>query len=530
MGLWAKSVVMFNAIREHGTQRIRRLADRTGLSTSSVHRHLQAIDRRDRSPESSWWETEAGRAWLIRLIVATLCVVGLQRGVGAETLSELFGRLRLEAHVGCAPSALRRVMHTLERLILETTTAWEQAGIAHGERRPVIGAVDATFLQRMMLVCMDVASGSVFMEEVAMDRRFDTWYGRANERLSTCGTEVLSLVSDRAKALVTLAQTGLGCLSIPDVLHLSHELATGSALCLVGRLRHAKRDLEHAKQHLERWQQRAQAERAHAAQVQARIVACATSLTHGQGVGSAWRQHLSTLARIMHPWGLVDAIRQTSKAGEEQVRAELEAIETLRKRNGLPMKKEPVAKVRTQRASISALVDLWWQTVRQDMAQMAMTPRWTQWTEALVVPRMSWHDQRRRTRCPVHKAQIELVLQVGAEACAQHPCTRQLTAEVLAGWTAWAADHARAFQRASSAVEGRNGSLSQMQHNHRGLPLRRYQVWTVLHNVDGRVADGTTPAARCFRRSFPDLFERVLSQIDEVPRPRQCRQALTVSD
>ena len=71
MGLWAKSVVIFNAIREHGKQSIRSLADRTGLSKSSVHRHLQAIDRRDRYPESSLWETEPGRAWLIRLVVAT---------------------------------------------------------------------------------------------------------------------------------------------------------------------------------------------------------------------------------------------------------------------------------------------------------------------------------------------------------------------------------------------------------------------------------------------------------------------------
>ena len=32
--------------------------------------------------------------------------------------------------------------------------------------------------------------------------------------------------------------------------------------------------------------------------------------------------------------------------------------------------------------------------------------------------------------------------------------------------------------------------------------------------------DGTTPASRFFRRSFPDLFESVLSQIDELPLPR----------
>src|SRR5262247_3736028 len=176
MGLWAKSIRIFNSIREYGKQSIRHLAEQTGLSKSSVHRHLQAINRRDRYPESSFWETEAGRTWLIRLVVATLFVFGLKRGVGAETLSEFFGRLRLEGRVGCSPSALRCVMHTLERLLLDTAAAWEKDGIAHGEIRPVIGAVDETFWQRMLLVFMDLATGYLLMEEVAADRSFDTWY------------------------------------------------------------------------------------------------------------------------------------------------------------------------------------------------------------------------------------------------------------------------------------------------------------------------------------------------------------------
>src|SRR2546428_13116724 len=104
MGLWAKSVVIFNAIREHGKQSIRSLADHTWLSKSSVHRHRQAIDRRDRYPESSLWETEAGRAWLIPLVGATLFGFGLKRAGGAEPLSEFFSRLRWEGHVGASTS------------------------------------------------------------------------------------------------------------------------------------------------------------------------------------------------------------------------------------------------------------------------------------------------------------------------------------------------------------------------------------------------------------------------------------------
>jgi hypothetical protein len=226
------------------------LAERTGLSKRSVHRHLQTIARRERHPESSLWETEAGRAWLIRLIVAPRLVFGLTRGVGAATRSAFCGRLRVDAHVGCAPSALRTMRHRLERLLRATAAVWEKDGIAHGEIRPVIGAVDETFLQRMMLVFMDLATGYVLREAVAADRRVDTWFTRANARLTTVGTEVLSLVSDRAKALSKLAHTGLGCPSIPDVLHLGHDLAKGYALCIVGRLRQAKRDLEPAKQRL----------------------------------------------------------------------------------------------------------------------------------------------------------------------------------------------------------------------------------------------------------------------------------------
>jgi hypothetical protein len=523
MGLWAKSVVLFNSIREHGKQSTRRLADRTGLSKSSVHRHLQARDRRDRYPESWFWETEAGRTWLIRLVVATLWVFGLKRGVGAETLSAFFSHLHVEAHVGCSPSALRHVMHTLEHLLLETAAAWEQEGIAHGEIRPVIGGLDETFLQHMMLVFMDLATGYLLMEEVAADRRFDTWYGGVNKRLTTFGTEVLYLVSDRAKALIKLAHTGLGCLSIPDLFHLSHDLAKGYSLAIFSRLRQAKRDLEQAQQRLATLQQNVQVERVQVAPAQARLAACAASVSHWQGVGHAWRQHLCHLSRILHPWRLADSTRQTSKEVEDQLRAELEAIETLLETNGLPMKRDTLDKVRKQLRGISALVDCWWQTVRQDLAQMAMTPRWTQWAQEVLLPLMYWHEQLRRARRPGQKAQIALVLQAVEEAFERHACTGQLKPEVLAGWKAWAAEHVKAFQRASSAVEGRNGYLSQMQHNHRGLPRRRYPVWTVLHNFDCRAADGTTPASRFFRRSFPDLFESVWSQIDELPLPRQRR-------
>jgi len=68
----------------------------------------------------------------------------------------LFSRLRRETPVGCAPRALRGVRQALEHAILETAAAWEHEGMAEGEVRSISGAVDATFLARMMLVVMDL--------------------------------------------------------------------------------------------------------------------------------------------------------------------------------------------------------------------------------------------------------------------------------------------------------------------------------------------------------------------------------------
>ncbi len=110
-----------------------------------------------------------------------------------------------------------------------------------------------------------------------------------------------------------------------------------------------------------------------------------------------------------------------------------------------------------------------------------------------------------------------------------HPVTQDLSAPELADWCQWANQQARTFQRASSAVEGRNGYLSQLHHNHRGLPKHRYRTWKALHNFDCRALDGSTPASRFFRREFPDLFETVLSKTGELPQPRRRKETRELS-
>jgi hypothetical protein len=525
MGFWTKSVRIFKSLCENAKQSIRQLARETGIPKSSVHRLKQAIAGRDRSPESWLWETEDGRQWLTRLLTATLYTFGLKRGVGLETLSEFFTHLRLTTQVGCSPSALRGVMAAMEAALLETAGNWEQDGRAHGEVHEIIGAVDETFLQRMMLVCIDLVSGYLVFEEVAEDRTYDTWYTLVEARLKTLGTDVLYVVSDRAKALIKLAETGLGCLSIPDLFHLTHELVKSYSLAILGRLRHARQALHHAQECLRRCHM-SDPNSVEAQQAQAVVEASAAQVEHWETAERTYRQHLENVSLIVHPWRLCDSTRQTSADVAQQLDAELAALEVFVATHGLPVNKKVVKKVRTQLAGVSALVDLWWQGVWRDVHQMALTPLWKQWIDEVLLPLQYWQQQAARTRCPRRKAKLLQACKAMQAALETHPMTQRLAPGVLADWHAWAAERAKTFQRASSAVEGRNGYLSQMHHNHRGLPTRRSKVWTVLHNFDCRAADGTTPASRFFRWDFPDLFETVLSRIDNLPRPRKRHQAI----
>jgi hypothetical protein len=66
------------------------LGEIVGRSKSSVHRLLQAQEERNLHPESSYWDSEAGYAWLRLMVFAALYQFGLKSGVGAEALSQFF--------------------------------------------------------------------------------------------------------------------------------------------------------------------------------------------------------------------------------------------------------------------------------------------------------------------------------------------------------------------------------------------------------------------------------------------------------
>jgi len=499
---------------------VRSIAQQTGLSKSSVHRLIQAMERRDVHPESWLWETAEGHQWLTRLVVATLYTFGLKRGVGVDTMSAFFARLHLDTQVGCSPCALRQVMQALVETAGKTAETWEQDASAAGEVREIIGGVDETFLERMMVVFQDLPTGYLVLEDMADDRTFTTWKTWVDERLKALGAEVLYLVSDRAKAFMQLAEKGVECLSMPDCFHVVHAIVKSYALAMGQRLRQAQKELKQAQEALARRQGLPHADH-DAPEAPALVEARQAAVTRGEEAHQTYRGHVETLSCTLHPFRMADAAPQTSAQVASQLHTAVEAIEALAQRYQLPARHDAMTKVRKQVPALAALVDCWWQGVQQALEPCLLSPMWKRWVHECLLPLVYWEYHAAHTRCARRKAKLRQTLEAVQATLHTHAITTQLAPRVLEAWKAWATQRTKALQRTSSAVEGRNGSLSQMHQNHRGLPRRRYKVWTIVHNFDCRAADGTTPASRFFRQTFPDCFETVLSHIEALPQPRR---------
>lgn len=502
---------VFQMISSRSRQTIRAMAQALGLSKSSVHRHQQALARRDQHPESGLWESSVGADWLKRLVLAAILVFCFKRGVGCESLHEFFQLLRLERHVGVSVASLRKIRTQMEVQILAYQRQ-QHAQLACSEiPAEVCVGVDETFFDQVVLVMLDLSSGFILVEELSQDYRYETWQQHVQQVLSDLGLKVRYCVSDRAKALIKLALSEMGCPSIADLFHALRELSTGIGGELADRLFRVNRCLRELVP--------TQANSQRHQQLQAQQTALQTAQQQYHAI-------VHQLTTSLHPFAIRLGTPQTSASVKTQLQAQLQALNHLKQTQQLSDKAGSIAKVERQLHDLSALVDLWWDWVHQSLRIRGVDSSVGNWVEQFLLPACYWQQQTTRTKTPTLKAGYQIAAQQAQAVLMRHPITATLLTEQFNQWQSWATEMVTKFQRTSSPVEGRNGYLSQIHHNRRGLSTRRLQVMTTLHNFHLKRSDGSTAAQRLFGKPVPDLFECLVQQMPDLPLARRRNSAL----
>lgn len=332
--------------------------------------------------------------------------------------------------------------------------------------------------------------------------------------LKSSSLEVVMTVSDRARALIQVAGADyLESYSMPDLFHLMQDLGriVGSKLGL--QVSRAQKKMSTIDTQSEDYQDLQQ------------------DLTDKRLRLQSYTALRQNINKAVHPFNEND---QYSSADEvaKNLQSNFTQIRKVASQAGIDIAVNKGEKVLKQIPDIAQGVAYWISWLKGKIEQSI----WSEQEKILLdslLPYAYWQvHQTKKTSKKKDKALNEYYQQRILEAklkfeqaLSEYPLGEHRK-ELLVNW---AFKQVATFQRASSQVEGRNGYLAFVHHAHKGMTEQRKKVLTVVHNFDIRRADGKTPAQRLFSQEFPDLFEFVLQNVRELPRPKQRKNKYAVS-
>ena len=486
-------------------------------SKSCVHRHEQSRARRNRHPESEFWETEAGAEWLKLLVFAVLYTFGMGCHVGADKLATFFQLIRIDTHVGTSASAMRNQINNMEKLLPLFQQRCENE--ASSQTRKAVLAADETFFgDFLILVLMDLSSGYLILEDISDDRSFDTWIGKATPRLQALGLDVNHAISDRAKALIKLAVTGFDCQSGADTFHAQYDVSKWLGAKL------GRRKAQAEKQHETTLQILAKKSMTEDTALFEKAIFDQQACAESQETLENYHEHLLGISDEIHPFSILNNTCNDSETVISGLEQRAQAFEKIAESQNIADPKQIMRKFRNQFQDLAMNIKFWWLWVAEILTDLAIDDVTQHWLTHTLLPVIYWHQQWQKTKNPKQREKYKQAWQRAVHALQADAFSATLSESELERWLAWAECMTRKFHRSSSAVEGRNGFLSQMYHNGRGLTEKRLRALTVIHNYGIKRLDGTTAAMRLFDRKFPDLFSWLMTEMGELPLPRKGRK------
>ncbi len=416
------------------------------------------------------------------------------------------------------------------------------------EQRPILAATmlprrvticeDETFPKgALCLVAREPVTGFLLSESFQEKRDAATWNAVLAKATEDLPVEIIQQTSDEASALLAHARH-YGLHHSPDLFHISQEINRATVLPLKRRTKAAQVSLAEAEDELRRHLVEEAAYRAgprprgHPPNFTQRI-ACARSaeesarsaLTEAVSHQEARHAAVLGLSSSYHPFDLDTGAARTASDVEVALTAHFDALDTLADHASLSQRSlTRLAKARRQLPSMVSTVDFFWKEVDARIGSAGWSVDVVgafrrSWLPAAYLYRVSVRSGCAESR---HKRSSVAAGLLSVERSARGTLS-PLDADAKGFIEAEAWGCADVFQRSSSCVEGRNGTLALAEHARRGLAERRLKALTVVANYALVNAEGTTAAERFFGQPHRDLFTWLLNTMPLPARPAKKR-------
>lgn len=326
------------------------------------------------------------------------------------------------------------------------------------------------------------------------------------------GIQVKGLVSDRASALIKLGKPDyLNVGSMADLFHFAQDMGKAAGMKIGSSLSRAQKKLK-----------REDLKEEDRALLKEEIKTLIDSY-------SEYRQEIEKINKTVHPFDENNEL-QCANDIEKELTKSFVRISHSAGNVEIEISTKQSIKILNQIPEIAAGVQAWQSWMKESVEKLLLNEggqrkeQLSKWIVGSLMPFAYWQINLPKTQSRAKNKNLRQYYADRVEQAKidyeQNDFTTSLSVEQKKEYMAWAMDMARKFQRSSSRVEGRNGYLAFVHHAHKGIPKKRLEVLTVVHNHDIRGVDGQSSADRLFKRKFPDLFEFVLENVTRFPEPR----------
>ncbi len=391
----------------------------------------------------------------------------------------------------------------------------------------IVGGVDETFLDEMVLVFMDLPTGYLIVEEYSKQRTIDAWKELIMEKLKSMKSRVLYIVSDRAQALISLALKNVGCKSIPDLFHIRYDLTKRFSLAIENKANGIYKKWDTLRIALSLLKESQKSTSLEISSTMKDLQQVELELDQIKSTKFIFKESLQQFSLLVHPYQLEDSSFQSVKKIESKLKENLKELQETLTRSHIADPKNCFVKIKKQIHDISSVVGVWEDYLEQQLISLSLSKIEKIWLKEYLIPKLYWDIQAKKTRSHDLRIRYEQALKISIENYNQHITTKTMDLISTKKWEKWSKEIISKFKRASSAVEGRNGVLSQMNHNGRGIQKGMLKVMSIIHNFDTKDEEQKTSAQKLFKQEFPDLFEIILEKMIDLPLPRTSQKQLS---
>jgi len=499
---------LYDYISLNGILSCRKLGFILNRSKSSIAREKQKIANRSHIVGSKFFETEEGKNWLKTMALAAILIFSEQCGVGPERISKFLKIIGVSSFLGSSPGSIYKLQKSVQNIILKYSQIRDSRLMEIAGNIDIVPGGDETFFENLLLlVSMDLNSGFIMTEDVEKDRKHKTWERCTSKCLGKFRT-ILCFVSDRAQALKKLSETTYNAVSIPDLAHMVRGVSSVMKFAF-SRLE-SSFDAQITKLEKLRSTQKRKKELSI-------LKAKKEKLKQDHVVYKSCIQQFSLL---LHPYHISDVSRNTAALVETELKTNMNNIIEIRNKWQISDPRKSLEKTQKQIPLCVKQIDLWFNYVSNSLDGSIYSTEEKEWGLNFVLPLVYWKLQRKKSKSKEIQKRAHKAYKIALQQYNQQSLTDTLEDQEKDIWFDWGKSMASMFQRTSSAIEGRNGWLSQMHFAGRGLTADRVKVQTTIHNYLLTRDDGTTAYERLTGEKPPDLFQYILDNMPDFPEPK----------